>query len=310
MAKDNHHYVPAGYLRRFSIEGEKSLVWEYDKLKKKVSHVPLSVKKVCSKHRYYAQEDEQGNLDKDSLENQLDRLVESPAIRVIDSIPDKVGSEILLSDTQISVLSYFIGLLSTRVPAYRDGVHDLHDEILKYSAELMYAEGKFPDPPREVKALMDQRGFSEIFKVETKSWVSLEPMLDSAEQVRNSLLAKTWLFMKPCSGYELLTSDNPVIFNASSEGKDSERLSLIGIAHPLAMVYVPLRKDVGLVILPNEEGGIVAPELKQMHESLVTSFNNLIISASLRYVYAPINNKTILNTVIEKRDCALKMRSL
>lgn len=307
MAKDNHHYVPAGYLRRFSIEGEKSLVWEYDKLKKKVSHVPLSVKKVCSKYHYYAQEDEQGNLDKDSLENQLDRLVESPAIRVIDSIPDKVGSEILLSDTQISVLAYFIGLLSTRVPAYRDGVHDFHNEILKYSAELMYAEGRFPDPPKEVKALIDQRGFSEIFKVETKAWVSLEPMLDSAEQVCNSLLAKTWLFMKPCSGSELLTSDNPVIFNASSEGKYFGRF--VGIAHPLSMVYVPLRKDIGLVMLPNEGVGIVAPELKHMYESLVTLFNNLIISASLRYVYAPINNKNILNVVIEKRNCTLKMRA-
>jgi len=299
--------VPAGYLRRFSIEGEKSLVWEYDKLKQRVSHTPVSVNKVCSKHQYYAQEDEQGNLEKESLENQLDRLVENPAIRVIDSISDKVGSQIRLSDEQISTLAYFIGLLSTRVPAYREGVHEFLNSILKYSAELMYAEGIFPDPPEEVKSLIDQRGFSETFKVDTKAWVSLEPMLESATQICNSLLAKTWLFMKPCSGSELLTSDNPVIFNASSEGKDLG--GFIGIAHPLSMVYVPLRKDIGLVMLPNEGFGIVAPELKHMHESLVTSFNNLIISASLRYVYAPINNKNILNAVIEKRDCALKMRA-
>jgi len=31
MAKDNHHYVPQGYLRGFTIEEEKSLIWEYDK---------------------------------------------------------------------------------------------------------------------------------------------------------------------------------------------------------------------------------------------------------------------------------------
>ncbi len=297
--------MPAGYLRRFSIEGEKSLIWEYDKLKQRVSHTPVSVNKVCSKHHYYAQEDEQGNLDKDSLENQLDRLVENPAIRVIDSIPDKVASLIQLSDKEISNLAYFIGLLSTRVPAYRDGVHALHNEILKYSAELLYAEGKFPDPPNEVKALIDKSGFSEIFEVDTKAWVSLEPMLDSANQICNSLLAKTWLFMKPCSGSELVTSDNPVIFNASSEGNDFEQF--IGIAHPLSMVYVPIRKDIGLVILPNDKGEIQMSELKVMNDSLFSSFNNLIISAALRYVYAPINNENILNTVIDKRDSALKM---
>jgi hypothetical protein len=29
MEKDNHHFVPQGYLRGFTIEGEKSLIWEY-----------------------------------------------------------------------------------------------------------------------------------------------------------------------------------------------------------------------------------------------------------------------------------------
>ncbi|MEX1668608.1 DUF4238 domain-containing protein [Zhongshania guokunii] len=46
MAKDNQHYVPQGYLRGFTIEGERSLIWEYDKNTGKISRQPKSVRGV------------------------------------------------------------------------------------------------------------------------------------------------------------------------------------------------------------------------------------------------------------------------
>ena len=85
MAKDNHHYVPQGYLRGFTIEGEKSLIWEYDKDTGEISRHPKSIRDICSEHHYYAQKREDGSVDNESMEDAFHEI-EDKTPRIIKNI--------------------------------------------------------------------------------------------------------------------------------------------------------------------------------------------------------------------------------
>lgn len=46
--KKNHHFVPQSHLRGFAIDGERNLIWEYDKQNSTVSKVPKSIRKAIA----------------------------------------------------------------------------------------------------------------------------------------------------------------------------------------------------------------------------------------------------------------------
>lgn len=110
MAKDNHHYVPQGYLRGFTIEGEKSLIWEYDKNTGKISRQPRSIRDVCVEHHYYAQKREDGSVDNESLEDAFHEI-EDKAPRVIKSIKfTGTGKKVVIADEERVILSFFAAI--------------------------------------------------------------------------------------------------------------------------------------------------------------------------------------------------------
>ncbi len=92
MAKDNQHFIPKGYLRGFTIAEEKSLIWEYDKNDGSISRHPKSISQICSKYQYYAQKNEDGSNDKESIENAFHNI-EDKAPRAIKKISPRLNAE-------------------------------------------------------------------------------------------------------------------------------------------------------------------------------------------------------------------------
>lgn len=63
------HFIPQGYLRKFAIEGEKSLIWQYDEINGLLSKRPVSIKKIYCRDYYYYQRDKDGNVDHIRMED-------------------------------------------------------------------------------------------------------------------------------------------------------------------------------------------------------------------------------------------------
>jgi hypothetical protein len=83
--KKNQHFIPQSYLRKFVIQGEKSLIWEFDKTTGLAAIDPVSVRKICSRDYYYYQRTATGKIDHTRLENGIGEI-EDVGTKIISSI--------------------------------------------------------------------------------------------------------------------------------------------------------------------------------------------------------------------------------
>jgi hypothetical protein len=247
MAKDNHHYVPQGYLRGFTIEGEKSLVWEYDKKTGEISRNPKSVRDICSEYHYYAQKREDGSVDNKSMEDAFHEI-EDKTPRIIKSITfPGTGQKVTLSDEGRVMLSFFTAIQLFRVPNFHEGIEEMHRKMVEISLSHIVANDKQNGSlPPEVEELYERGGI----KIDVERFVSLEPMVNLAKEGSVRLLQKVWHFAAPADGMSFVTSDNPVYYQTPEEYRDQVG-AYLGPLHPLSEVTVPLRKDLLLIFSPS-----------------------------------------------------------
>ena len=305
MRKDNQHFVPQGYLRKFTIEGEKSLLWEYDKITGKISKDPKSVRQICTENQYYAQEDENGNIDKDKLEDAFSKYVEDPGIRAIDSIPRKANQSFYLSGENKGTLAFFIAMLATRGPGFRVGVEEFHKKIVeKVGAPIIHKSIAEGDCPEILKKEIEKNGVWNVLQVEIKNWISLKPMIELAKDGGNLFLTKQWTFLRPAKGHSFVTSDNPYSFISPKRLHGAYQA---GPFNPFVTVIVPLRKD--LVLKAEKPSKIIERHfsLKRASKQQTVEINTCTITAALRYVYAPIKDPDILKKVKELKHFSQKL---
>jgi hypothetical protein len=308
MAKDNQHFVPQGYLRGFTIEGENSLLWEYDKETGNISHQPKSVSKICSEHHYYAQKREDGSVDNESMENAFHEI-EDKAPRIIKSIEVGVtGKKISLTDEQRYILSFFAAIQLFRVPNFRDGIEEMHRKIVEISLSNFVAhnkqEGKLPPA---VEELYEKGGIN----IEVERFVSLEPMINLAREGSARLLDKVWHFAAPADGMTFVTSDNPVYFQAPEEYRAHIGYGL-GPMHPLAEVTIPLRKDLLLIFSPAVKYTPVQFELLnctavRLDKVDTKNINKRTTLAAERYVYASEKSEALARMVAKFKGTSQRL---
>ena len=306
MSKDNQHYVPQGYLRKFTIKGEKSLIWGYDKTTGKIFKEPKSVRQICKEFQYYAQEDEDGNIEKERMENAFSQYVEDPGIKAINAIPDKAKCDFKLSGENKGALAFFIAILATRGPAFRDGVRELHKKVvLKAGAPIIKKSIESGECPEILKKEFEKKELWDVLKVEVKNWVSLEPMVEMARVGAGVILQKKWSFFSPGKKSFFVTNDNPYVFNPPFR---SDSPYNIGPFHPMATVIIPLRKNLVLVASYPTEQTQSEFSIERASKKQTFKINDSIIAAALRYIYAPVKSKQILKRVVELKAYSQKLR--
>lgn len=301
-AKENQHYIPQGYLRGFAIPKEKSLVWEYDKESGQISLTPRSIRAICSKHLYYAQYDEEGQLDKQTLEDAF-QAVEDKAPRIIRRINvSSTGERVALSGEEHGTLSFFVALLLTRVPSFRDGIEDIHrlyvEMHLAPVVERSYREGTMPPI---IEELYKKGQLLNQIEVEIKPQVSLKPMIELARIGGQVLLTKLWAFVLPAADMFFVTSDNPVYFQLPERFRSPEAPN-IGPWHPLSEVTVPLRKDLALICRPSagygpDEAHLLQFRTARLDRTDTKNINKRVAIAAKRYVYAPERSSALARMV-------------
>jgi len=287
MAKDNHHYVPQGYLRGFTIEGEKSLIWEYDKNTGEISRQPRSIRDICSEHHYYAQKHEDGSNDHESMEDAFHEI-EDKSPRVIKDIKfPGTGKKVVLADEDRVILSFFAAIQLFRVPNFREGIEEMQRKLVEISLGHKVAKDKEDGAlPKVIEELYERGGI----KIDIERFVSLEPMINMAREGATRLLEKVWHLAAPANGMTFVTSDNPVYFQAPGEYRE-EVGPYLGPMHPLSEVTLPLRKDLLLIFSPSvkrtpSQYNLLNCMSVQLDKEDTRNINKRTTLAAAQYVYS------------------------
>lgn len=298
MAKDNQHYVPQGYLRGFTIEGEKSLIWEYDKNTGGISRNPRSIREICAGHHYYAQKREDGSVDHESMENAFHEI-EDKAPRIINKINfPGTGEKVIITDEERVILSFFTAIQLFRVPNFRDGIEAMHRRVVQIMlGHLVAKDKKNGTLPKEVEELYARGGIN----INIEKFVSLAPMINMACEGSARLLEKVWRFATPANGMTFVTSDNPVYFQAPEKYRDKVD-HYLGPMHPLSEVTLPLRKDLLLIFTPSinrtsSQNKLLDCTSVQLDKPDTENINKRTALAAAQYVYSSEKSEALARMV-------------
>lgn len=271
--KKNQHYVPRSHLKRFTIEGEKSLIWEFDKSKGTYGRLKSSIKKICSEDYYYYQLDQNGDVDHIKLEDGFSE-VETIGSNIIDKIlAARLMPYVAISPSHKGELAFYIALLIYRGPSFRDGVAQVYGQVVK---SVLGIERDKKKVPQYLHDMIETNAID----IQIDSTVSLEPMITMADSTASTFLKKKWVLINAPEGSSFVTSDVPVVFYPHCQS-----LGDVGPAHPLTEILYPISKDTALLIIPHN-----GPEecilIGEFSDELLDDINRRVCSAASNSVYS------------------------
>ncbi|WP_337920471.1 DUF4238 domain-containing protein [Vibrio cholerae] len=275
--KKNQHYVPKAHLKRFTIEGQKSLIWAFDKNKGEYGNQTASINKVCAEDYYYYQIDLQGQVDHIQLEDVISE-VEMVGNNIIDNV---LNSRFLpyvpIHAAQKGELAFYIALLMFRGPSFRDGIAQFYGHMLKLALNKVWDNSKVSTA---LKKLVEKEGLSNVVDLQVNSTVSLEPMVTAAQTAGLEFLKKEWVLINAPTGSMFVTGDVPVVFYPCKQN-----LGDIGPAHPLAEILFPMSKNTALILRPtsNPREHIV---IGQCSSDLLHQINTKVSLAAIDNIFS------------------------
>ncbi len=301
--KKNQHYVPQSYLRRFTIDGEKSLIWSFDKNKFEFEKLRSSVNKICSEDYYYYQQDSAGGFDHIKLEDSLsevEKIGNDAIIKIVNSFAMPYAA---ISEKERAEFGFYVSLMLTRGPAFRDCINSLYGSMATRTLRSMYESGGFPEAPDILNEIIEAKGIENVINTEVFSSVSLRGMIEVARQISLINIKKEWVFTVAPSGHEFITSDTPVSFTSASG-----LLRDLGPGHPDAKIIFPISKKIALVIVGkrgNKDMNFKTCEVSEVEviNQQVANSANSYIFCSERYNWLPriITNRTGQRLVVNTR---------
>jgi hypothetical protein len=294
--KKNQHYVPASYLRGFAIDGEKSLIWGYSKEHGKCTG-KRSVDSICSEEYYYQQPMPDGTTTQ-VLEDAFQKP-EKAAIEIIKKLKPAYS----FSNYDKGTLAFYIAIMLTRGPSFRDGIHTSLKHLVETSVQVLYKEGILKEPPEEIKKHIKDNDLTSVMKAEIFPHVSLQYMINGAIQIGNSLCNKKWDFFFSKGDY-YITSDTPVIFGPPPGSNDD-----VGPGNPQSMIICPLNKNILLSARPYHSSDNSNYEFREAEKCFVDLVNKLQCFSSQKYVYSPLRSEELLQNVKSASGYSQKSRA-
>jgi type I restriction enzyme S subunit len=298
--KKKQHYVPQSYLKRFTIKNEKSLIWKFDKKKNEYNQTPASVKKICTEDYLYYIPDGDG-FDHVTLEDKISEIEKIGNDIIIKIINDVNTNKpyVRISEEEKGYFAFYIGLMLTRGPAFRDPINNMHVQLARNTLNTLYQNGKLTEPPPEVKKAITEKGINGVIKTLVYSFVSIEPMLKHAEDNAISILEKNWYFLVAPDDLEFITSDTPVCCISSSE-----KIINLEPAHPDAALFFPISKKITLIIQ-----GLCNPNnmLIYMREAKsIEIINQLIANEANEFIFCSTKYDWLADIITNKTGRKLK----
>jgi hypothetical protein len=284
--KKNHHFVPRSFLKGFAIDSEASFVWGYDKKYGKCAGKrPIS--RICSLDYYYEQPLPDGTKSQ-CLEDAL-QTIETPSIDIIRNL----STSRTLSLEDKGHLSLYIGLLLTRGPSFRDGVHEFRRHVVEIMSQRAYESGRLPEPPEVLKRLIVNNDITSVIKTEILPHASLGHMRQLAIDIGKSLCSKKWDIYYVDGSDCFVTSDTPVMFGPCEPTVNRA----IGPAHPESFVLCPITRKVLVAARPHCESDSGPLEFMPAKTGMVEKTNELMCFNAQRFVYASQQSPELLGHV-------------
>lgn len=300
--KKNQHFVPRSFLRGFVTDSEDSLIWGYDKKYGK-STGKRSINQICSFDYYYEQPEPDGSKTQ-MLEDGF-QTIETPAIEIIRNLS---ASQKLSSDNK-GCLAFYIGLMLTRGPSFRGGIHEYHKHAIEIIQQKEYESGRLPEPPAILKKYIDEHivenDITSVIKAKILPHVSLQYMFDSANTISHSLCNKKWdIYYIKNSDY-FITSDTPVMFG----DMNSKENRTIGPAHAESLVLCPITKKMIVAVRPYCKTDRSRFEFMPVKDGMVDKLNELMCFNAQRFVYASGQSQELLGYVKKAKGYCKKFKA-
>jgi len=284
--KKNQHFVPRSFIGGFAIDSEDSLIWGYDKKYSKCTG-KRSIDRICSSDYYYEQPTPDGGKTQ-ILEDGFQKI-ETAAIRVIGNL----STSQKLPPEDKGCLAFYIGLLLTRGPSFRDGIHEFHKHAVEILLQKEYESGRLPEPPEILKKHIVNNDITSVVKTEILPHVSLQHMFDSANNISKSLCNKKWDIYYIKNSEFFVTSDTPVMF----EHINSKENQTIGPAHPQSLILCPITKKILIAARPYCKSDCSGFDFMPVKDGMVDKLNELMCFNSQRFVYASEKSQELLGYI-------------
>ncbi|WP_430386098.1 DUF4238 domain-containing protein [Blastomonas fulva] len=194
MAK-RHHYVPVTYLKGFTHNDGKLLVYRKDEPDKPFRQQP---KATGFERYYYSQIAEDGTRDDDRFE-QLFSEVESRYPNIVAALERR---EATFPDAPHLIT--FVSLMRVRGPGFRDMVELERANTVKTTLQAMVETGKIDPPPCELSL--------DDIVVSIDPHQSLLAMATALSAIGELLQGLHFDVLHNATAMPFLTSDNPVIY--------------------------------------------------------------------------------------------------
>lgn len=227
-----HHFVPKAYLKRFSDERGRVLVYRKDG-----PAAPLHVVPDATQFRgyYYSQPTPDGGQDNNKLE-QLFSEVETEWPETIAKLERRQDA-----NDRLENILQFMSLQRVRVPAARDVAEAVLAQTVKDTLSMMLNEGKLPalpagleDLPKRVQVSIDPH----------RSIHAMVAMMQGMEKLCSML---GFAVIHNATARPFLTSDNPVLWFDPSVPFAKQRPYTIDPDGGAVLLFFPLSPTLVLV---------------------------------------------------------------
>ncbi|MCB0379396.1 MAG: DUF4238 domain-containing protein [Bdellovibrionales bacterium] len=235
LSGDRQHFVPQAYLKRFTDTNKKDgLLYVYDLLRdKEFISAPAG---VAHRNQYYRfTEDLYPDIDPDIVDKILDDNV--PILDdLIGNIIETRKIPIPSSENIFESIYTQMGLMIARSPESR-----INSILLTEVAIKEFALTQLEDAPQEIKALVEEKGVYEAFKIDFNEDYFKQKTIELAASYTETLCRRTWQIVETPQDCHFITSDLPIsVRKLTSYGAGS-------LADPNTVVFFPISKYIGLV---------------------------------------------------------------
>lgn len=282
--KKRHHYIPVFYLDGFVDPHNKPYLWIYEKGNPDIRRA--SSKDVAVQKNYFSQtyEDEK---ESDTLENALAKVE-----GITSSVLKKIKERKLLNDEDKAKFAYFLALMMTRVPNFRNNVGRAMGQLAKkLYMELAANQNAFEDSIRRFEEHTGKKigmpieeirkfAFNGEYDVALDSQYSLAKGISVCGRLALILVSMKWLFLRATDDYKFLTGDNPVFYCDPTHDPNSPYG--VGLANENIELTFPLSRD--LALFARWRGKDL--EYRPGKNNTVKAINRRTVLAALRFVFS------------------------
>ncbi len=291
----DHHYVPQMYTRQFCRDGK---FWVFDTLNEQYHQ--NSPKEFGKESHFYSFPDNQGSLITE-IEHPFLSTIEGECAPVLRKIESKES----LSERERLVLSHFISLLQTRVPAFRKSLEDLSQRFAKdhmkrtlpdvgtvqsmldrYNREM--GTDHQIDPEEFLKMIHE-----EDYEVTFGKEHALGTMLDLSPALAGQYTNMGWDFLVAQRDTSFITTDNPMTLLPFRQLLGISRSGNLDIADNMMVKLVPLTQSVCLAMYGDRNKDV----WRDLSKADVRTINHVSALHAHRYILG--RDKAMLQRVLK-----------